>query len=309
MNPYGAIGRGYGTQRPAQVVNRPALALPSATQAPLFRIRGGPILVLQLVGIFRSAGSATASNLNLVANPDSGLTDVNLATAASYADKAIGTLVGPAANGAAGGALQFGTAIGGMTGPFVADVGTIDALTTGANTPNVEWFLAYQPLVPGAVVNAVLSGNARGRATRELTGPRWLRRRSTLVPQTAQAAIFRVTGGPILLYALVGDVTAAFDATVTNLSLLSNPTSGLTDLAFGTVVAVASLASGALLVVPSVAGTILKTGGGASTIAPIVVDAGTIDVLTSANNLTGKVEWNAAWEPLHPAGNLVIASA
>jgi hypothetical protein len=308
MNPYGASGRGYGTQRPAQVVNRPSLALPNASQAPLFTIRGGPVLVHQLVGIFRSAASATSSNLSIVANPDSGLTDVAASAATSYTSRAIGTLVGLPANGS-GASLNVGTAIAGMTGPFIADVGTIDALTSADNTPNVEWFLAYQPLVPGAYVNAVLSGGSRGRATKEMTGPKWLRRRSTIVPQSAQAAIFRVTGGPIMLHAVVGDVTAAFDATATNLSLLSNPTSGLTDLAFGTVVAVASVASGALLIVPSVAGTILKTGGGASTIAPIIVDAGTIDLLTSANNLTGSVEWNVAWEALHPAGNLVIATA
>ena len=308
MNPYGASGRLLGAQRPAQIVHRPSLPLPSATQAPLFRVRGGPILVLQLVARLRSAASATVSTLQPRANPDSGLADVNLGAATAYTSLAVGNLLGLSANGAAAGALGVGGAIAGMTGPAIVDVGTIDAVTSAANTPDVEWFLVYQPLIPGATVTAVLSGNARGQETKVMPGPRWLRRRSAVVPQAAQAAIFRVTGGPVLIYALVGDTQTAFSATVTNLSALANPTSGLADVALAAATAVASLASGTLLVPSTLGAAFAAAGAGPGQIAPFVVDAGTIDLLTSANN-PGAVEWSVCFEPLHPAGSVVIATA
>ncbi len=307
-NQFGGMGRPLYAQRPPLIIHRPAAALPNNAQAPIFTVRGGQVRLLQLLADFEAAADATVTNLTLVANPSNGIADTNLHTAQAIASTAIGTL--HAVTGAGiGVAPSRGGAVSGMNQPIIIDNGTIDALTNANNAAaRVAYYALVEPLTAGASLTPVLAAG-RGYSTIEQSPfYKFIKRRAAVVPQTAQAAIFRVTGGPILLWCLYGKVTTAFSAVATNLTVVGNPSSGVADVNLCTATAVTSLpASNPLSLQVAGIGSALATGGAAqSLLTPIIVDAGTIDLLTSASN-PGAVEWTAIWQKLHPNGNLIIA--
>jgi hypothetical protein len=291
-----------------RIVHRPPAAIPATGQAAIFTVRGGPIRVWALVGRVKLAGDATATNLTIVANDSAGLTDVNLSSATAIASTLLGSLIGPQGAGI-GAALTIGGAIIGLDGDPVVDVGTIDLLTSATNVMQAEWFLVYQPLTSAATVVPALPGTVEGYRSRELGQAQWLHRPAAALPQTAQTAIFTVKGGPISLLALVGKVGTVMGATATNLTVVGNSAaSGIADVNLCTATAIANLAVGTLLGLQvSGIGSALATGGGIGGLrTPLVIDAGTIDLLTSASD-TGTIEWFAMWEPIAPNGRLVLA--
>ena len=307
-NPYGVSARqSPNLAAPIYVAHRPAAVMPQSTQTAAFRVKGGPVRVHQWLNKLTIASNATASNLTPVANPDSGLTDVALATATSVASLGVGTLICPTGAGI-GSALQKAGAVNGLNAPPIVDIGSLDLLTSGNNPGASEQWLVYQPLTQGAYVIPALPSTARGQAAAALGPMRWLRRPAGTIPQNTQTAILRVTGGPILLWALWGKVTTAASATVTNLSIVANPTSGLTDVVIGAATAIASTAINSLLSL-SVAGigTAIQIGGATAMLAtPIILDVGTVDLLTNANNPMAAT-WSALWTPLHTGGRLILA--
>ena len=135
-------------------VTRATATLPATTQAAIFTISGGQVLVTGLIGTVTTATGATATTLQVVGNPTSG-TDVNLSTAVSVASKEIGTIItlGTSVGGAlsvqnaGGGALPLGTG-------FVLNAGTLDLVTSATNTGSVKWTLTYVPIDSGASVTA-----------------------------------------------------------------------------------------------------------------------------------------------------------
>ena len=311
MSAYGISGRvSPGFQGPMMVAHRPAAVLPqTGTASPMFKVAGGPIRIHQWLTKLTIASNATANNLTPVADPTSGLADVNLATATSVASLGVGTLINPSGAGI-GVALQKAGATSGMNQPIVVDIGNL-AFTTSGNNPGAgEQFLLYQPLVQGAYVTPVLPSTVRGQAAAKVGDMRWVRRQGGAIPASGvQSAILRVTGGPILLWALVGKVTLAASATAVNLSVIANPTSGLTDVVLATATAIANTALSNLLSLQVAGiGSAIAIGGAAMTLlTPIIVDTGTIDLLSSAATNPMQVAWNALWQPLHPGGRLIIA--
>ncbi len=135
-------------------VQRATAVLPATTQAAIFTIAGGQVLVTGLIGTVTTATGATATTLQVAGNPTSG-TDVNLSTAVSVASKEVGTIItlGTTVGGAlsvqnaGGGALPIGTG-------FVLNPGTLDLITSATNTGSVKWTLTYVPLEDGASVTA-----------------------------------------------------------------------------------------------------------------------------------------------------------
>lgn len=135
-------------------VQRATAVLPATTQAAIFTISGGQVLVTSLVGTFTVAASATATTLKITGNPTSG-TDVDLATATAVTSKEIGSIITLPA--ALGGAVTVANA-GGTTVPvgsgLVLNAGTLDIVTSATNTGSVKWTLTYVPLDDGASVTA-----------------------------------------------------------------------------------------------------------------------------------------------------------
>jgi len=134
-------------------------------------------------------------------------------------------------------------------------------------------------------------------------------RNTAALPQTAQAAIFTITGGRVIITALVGEVTTAMDATATNLKVTANPTVGA-DVDIAANVAVASDPAGTLYTLPSAFATALAKGQAVPLAANgegVVASPGTIDLVTSASNAAGRVKWTMYWLPLDSGARVVAA--
>jgi hypothetical protein len=134
-------------------------------------------------------------------------------------------------------------------------------------------------------------------------------RAAATLPQTAQAAIFTVGTGRVIVTSLVGTVTTATGATATNLSVIGNPTSG-TDVVLASIVASASKEVGSTFTLPVAFGSALQVqnAGGAGT--PLgtgfVLNPGTLDILTSASN-TGSIKWDVTYVPLDDGATITAA--
>jgi hypothetical protein len=136
-------------------VQRAAALLPATTQAAIFTIATGKVLVTGLIGEVVVVMPATTNTLQIAGNPTAG-TDVTWTTAVSTASKEAGSVISLGLT--AGGALQVANAgAGNSIGPtgYVAQIGTIDLITTGtAATGTVKWTLTYVPIDDGATVTA-----------------------------------------------------------------------------------------------------------------------------------------------------------
>lgn len=133
-------------------VSRATATLPATTQAPIFNVTGGRVILTSLTGTVTTVTSATTNVLNVVGNPTAG-TDVNLATAVSIASREVGGLITLPA--IFGGNLNINNA---GAGPFpigsgvVLNPGTLDLLTTGTSTGSIKWDATYVPLDDGAAM-------------------------------------------------------------------------------------------------------------------------------------------------------------
>src|SRR6201982_4178034 len=109
---------------------------------------------------------------------------------------------------------------------------------------------------------------ATGIASRQLLlanyGNSAFRAASTL-PQTATTTYFNVVGGQVLITSIFGVITTATGATATNLTINATNTAGATTVAIGAQTAVTSKEAGALLAIPTSAGTLPAAGHGART--------------------------------------------
>lgn len=133
-------------------------------------------------------------------------------------------------------------------------------------------------------------------------------RAAATLPQTATGALFTITGGRILVLAIVGEVTVVLGATATNAKILSTPTTG-TAVDLCAVAAIASKEAGALFGITGTFGDAMVVANAGATVLPdrpIVVPIGAIGLNTSANN-TGSVKWTLRWLPLDSAAAVVAA--
>jgi len=136
-------------------VSRATAALPATTQAAIFNINTGRVIVTSLVGSVTTAIQNQACTVKVTGNPTAG-TDVDLsAVSASIAAKEVGSIfVLPAAaatalavGNAGGERLQIGVGV-------VLNPGTLDLVTSATNTGSVKWDITYVPLDAGASITA-----------------------------------------------------------------------------------------------------------------------------------------------------------
>ena len=123
----------------------------------LFIIAGGPICLIELVGVFQTVNTGAASTFQIQANATVGGATVMSTASSSTVGAAAGTyLVLPAAVGGAvtpvtaGAHLNLLPAVG-----WTIPVGKLQAIVGGAGTVGtVQWFCRYRPLAPGVTVTA-----------------------------------------------------------------------------------------------------------------------------------------------------------
>jgi hypothetical protein len=133
--------------------------------------------------------------------------------------------------------------------------------------------------------------------------------RTAAVLPTAQAALFTVAGGRVIVTGLVGECTTVCDGTATTLKITGNPTVG-TDVDWSSTTAITSKEVGALVGLPLTFGGALnvQNAGGAELPGALsfVGAIGTIDVVPSATN-TGAFKWTLFYIPLDDAASVTAA--
>lgn len=124
------------------------------------------------------------------------------------------------------------------------------------------------------------------------------------IPQTATANLFTVSGGNVLVTAIVGEVTTVIGGTATTLSLGLTPTTGTANATgLATATAITSKEVGTLATIqPSsgVGGGLVvgaNAGQGVFLPVPVLVPPGTISWTTSAST-TGAMKWYLTYIPL-----------
>jgi hypothetical protein len=143
-----------------QKVSQPAVALPASTTGQLFRVKGGRVLVRSLIGQVTTAIQATDPVLKVsskaldTASAAVG-TAVDVASTVDISSLEVGGLLFVEGDGTAIVKSNAGAAfIGTNSGQWIAPQGEI-YLTTGATkTGAIKWDIWYQPIDPGAYVEA-----------------------------------------------------------------------------------------------------------------------------------------------------------
>lgn len=121
------------------------------------------------------------------------------------------------------------------------------------------------------------------------------------LPQTAAEATFEVETGEVLVHLMYGRVTTVIQAQACNLKVTLNPDTG-TSADVASNLDINADEAGTIYVVEG-DGTALigvnagQTWAGAGLPHPFIVNAGSIDIETSASN-TGRIRWHIFWEPL-----------
>ena len=132
-------------------------------------------------------------------------------------------------------------------------------------------------------------------------------RATAALPATATAAIFTVAGGRCLVTQILGEVTTVIQTQVCNVKLQANPTATGTSVDMCANLDVSAKVLASLFGITGTLADALLNGlaiiGQAT---PIIVQAGTIDLVTSATN-TGSVKWHVRYIPLDEGATIVAA--
>ena len=131
---------------------------------------------------------------------------------------------------------------------------------------------------------------------------------ATALPQTAQAALFNVVGGRVVILGIVGEVTTIIQNQACNTQLIANPTTG-TDVALCAVLSIANDEVGCLYGITGTFATAMVGAAAGATVLcsqNVVVPAGTIDLKTEANN-TGAIKWDIWYLPLDVGAYITAA--
>jgi len=135
--------------------------------------------------------------------------------------------------------------------------------------------------------------------------------RATAALPAAQAALFTITGGRVLLTGFIGQVTVAILNQACTLKPTSNPTTG-TDVDIAAASAsVAAKEIGSLFGITGTFATAMNVNNAGATpwmTNPVVLPIGTLDLTPSADNsATGSVKWDVWYIPLDIGAKLVAA--
>ena len=137
------------------------IALPATTTGQLFRVKGGRVVVKSLIGTVTTVVQAQLDNLKVSAKQlDNSSTAVGTAVDVAANVDATGAEVGGGffveGDGTAMIKTSAGAILGGVvSGQWVAPQGEIYLTASATNTGAVKWDIWYQPLDPGAYVEAV----------------------------------------------------------------------------------------------------------------------------------------------------------
>lgn len=139
------------------------------------------------------------------------------------------------------------------------------------------------------------------------TGVRRTERAADTLPQTTTKALFTITGGRIMVFGIVGEVTVAIQNQANNTKLTLDVATG-TDVDLCAVLNIANAEVGTLYGVSGVFAEAMRGAGQAlqgQTI-PFALKPGDIDLNCAASN-TGSVKWTLLWTPIDDGAYVAAA--
>jgi hypothetical protein len=152
-------------------------------------------------------------------------------------------------------------------------------------------------IIQGTQLQSILYGTRVDRAAASL-------------PQTAQTAYFTVSGGRVLVTAILGEVTTAVQAQATTVQLIATPTSGTAVNLSNSTGDVNGKEIGATIALATTLGGTLVVNNAGATVLPLVnsfvVRTGTIDLKTAASS-TGATKWSLWYVPLDASASVAAA--
>ena len=151
----------------------------------------------------------------------------------------------------------------------------------------------------------------QGSQVRLLTQGILVSRAAATLPATGAQNIFTVSGGRVLLVALVGEVTTIIQAQSTTVKVTSTPTTGSAiDMSSATADINALEVGGRISLAnpPAAATALVKTNAGYTNLQGVntVVPAGTISYTTGATS-TGAMKWDLFYVPLDTGASVAAA--
>lgn len=132
------------------------------------------------------------------------------------------------------------------------------------------------------------------------------------LPQTADKALFNITGGRVLITSIVGEVTTAIQNQLNNTKLKFNPTAVGADVDLCAVLDIANDAVGTLYTITGTfatamqGATVLAVGSNAMLQKPLLLSEGAIELDCAASN-TGAVGWTVTYIPLDDGASVAVA--
>lgn len=144
-----------------------------------------------------------------------------------------------------------------------------------------------------------MANSSDRKAIAQITQGARVSRAASALPQTAQSALFTVTGGRVMILGIVGEVTTIIQNQANNTKIVANPTVG-TDVDLCTVLSTANKEVGTLFGITGTFATAMvgaNAGAAVFPANPVVVPAGTIDLNCASSN-TGAVKWDIWYLPL-----------
>lgn len=140
--------------------------------------------------------------------------------------------------------------------------------------------------------------------------PRITERPTAALPQTADGALFRITGGKIRVLGIYGEVTTAVQNQANDTKIKFNPSGTGSDVDLCAVLNIANDAVGQIYSITGTLATAMKSTT-VQMVVPaddiaypgIVLNAGDIELDCAASN-TGSVKWTLLWVPVDAGANV-----
>lgn len=133
-------------------------------------------------------------------------------------------------------------------------------------------------------------------------------RATATLPQTTASAIFTISGGRVIAFLILGQVTTVIQTQANNAKLTSVPTAG-SSVDICAVKDITALEVGGKLVVNGVFATALTQANAGAIIAetvPVILDPGSLKLDCAASN-TGSVKWSLWYLPVDDGGTVIAA--
>jgi hypothetical protein len=148
-----------------------------------------------------------------------------------------------------------------------------------------------------------------GSSVRQVTMGIRVDRATDTLPQTADEALFTISGGRVVLVSLVGEVTTAIQAQADNTKVKFNPDATGADQDLCAVLDITGDPIGELYTISGTVGDAMRSDlliGNGVLASPLVLSEGAIELDCAASN-TGSVAWTLVYVPLDDGAYVTAA--